>query len=147
MNWSGWIPASCTGAAGSLGPETIAAVGVPFGQDSGPPGPNLIRFRVSDMAGQSSISGDLAAAVDSAPPTAPPGLWSTSHTPGTWSNPPRYRRSAIRQRFGQRCGRLLDSVGSRTGEPSGPELDTTAVVNTSSPLADAANWIGRLSDR
>ena len=140
-NWSGRIPASCTGAAGSLGPETIAAVGVPFGQDSGPSGPNLIRFRVSDMAGQSSISGDLAAAVDSAPPTAPPGLWSTSHTPGTWSNAPTVS-AQWNPASDSGSGVAGYSIQWDHVPDSLPDLslDTTAVVNTSSPLADAANW-------
>ncbi|MEX1311749.1 MAG: prealbumin-like fold domain-containing protein, partial [Candidatus Sulfomarinibacteraceae bacterium] len=139
--WSGWIPASCTGAAGSLGPETVTAVGVPFGQDSGPSGPNLIRFRISDMADQSSISGDFAAAVDSAPPTVPPSLLSTSHTPGVWSNAPS---------VSAQWNPASDSGSGVAGYSiqwdhlpvSDPDLsvDTTAVVHTSSPLADAVNW-------
>lgn len=84
-SWSSWQAAGCTGAGGSTTPERVYA-DVPFGQESGSAGPNLVKFRISDRAGNRGVSPVYAVMIDSLPPWNPPALFSTSHTPGEWLN-------------------------------------------------------------
>ena len=77
--WSDWIPADVTGADGATDALTIRAVEVAFNQDSG--SLNMIRFRISDMAGNVGTSVDSIIKIDS---TAPAG-W-TGVSPSGWFN-------------------------------------------------------------
>jgi hypothetical protein len=84
MSWSGWIGASVSGFDGSTGVETITASGVPFFQDSGTQ--NMIHFQISDMAGNSAMSGDYTIQIDTQAPDSwnnidPSGWYTASQTP------------------------------------------------------------------
>jgi hypothetical protein len=84
-SWSEWLPAGCTGTGASTAPERVYA-DVPFSQDSGPDGPNLVNFKILDRAGNPGESPVYKVMIDSIPPWNPPAMFSTSHTPGEWSN-------------------------------------------------------------
>jgi hypothetical protein len=88
--WSGWETAECTGSDGTTVPQTIRAVQVPFGQDSGP-APfyegNWIKFRIEDMAGNVGVSGPYLVKIDTTPPDNP-DTFSSSHWPGVWEEDP-----------------------------------------------------------
>ena len=68
--WSDWLPASVTGANGSISGETVSALSVQFCQDS--MDGNLVRFRVSDRAGNTGESDPCVVQID----TVAPGEWS-----------------------------------------------------------------------
>jgi hypothetical protein len=67
-SWSAWQPASCTGSAGTLTPETITTAAVPFEQDSQPTDVNLIRFRITDLGGNTGESGVHSVLIDTTAP-------------------------------------------------------------------------------
>jgi hypothetical protein len=84
-SWSSWKPADCTGSPGVTTTQTISAVGVFFTQDSGPAPHthNQIRFRVSDVAGNTGYSGAYIVHIDTVPPTNPTSFPDSSpHLPG-----------------------------------------------------------------
>ncbi len=86
--WSSWKPADCTGSPGVTTTQTISAMGVVFTRDSGPfpHTRNQIRFRVSDVAGNTGYSGEYLVKIDTIPPTNPI-TFTSSHWPGgAWSD-------------------------------------------------------------
>ncbi|MFC1879138.1 hypothetical protein ACFLZW_04435 [Chloroflexota bacterium] len=84
-SWSNWQPAGCTGPGGSTTPERVYAI-VPFWQDSGTAGLNQVMFKILDRVGNPGVSPIYTVNVDMTPPWNPPAMFSTSHTPGEWSN-------------------------------------------------------------
>lgn len=83
--WTAWEPAACTGSDGTSDPQTISAV-VTFGQDGGGGGPNRVRFRIDDMAGNPGMSGEYLVYLDTVPPANPTSLTSASHAAYVWSH-------------------------------------------------------------
>ena len=77
--WTEWASAAVTGTDGSTENQTVTAAAVPFGQDSA--SQNMIRFRISDMAGNMGTSGDYVIMMD----TKGPGNW-TLLSPSGWFN-------------------------------------------------------------
>ena len=86
--WSSWKPALCTGSPGMTTTQTISAVGVVFGQDSGPlHNLNQIKFQVKDMAGNTGYSDAYIVYIDSTPPNNPTDFPDSSHWPGgSWES-------------------------------------------------------------
>jgi hypothetical protein len=81
--WSAWKSAGCTGSDGVTTPQTIEAPNVKFNQDSGPwpHDLNQVKFRISDMAGNTGYSGAYVVYIDTTPPTNPI-TFTSSHWPG-----------------------------------------------------------------
>jgi len=77
--WSDWIEAPMTGTDGTTGAQTLTASGVPFNQDSATL--NKIRFRMTDLAGNTGVSNDYTILIDLAAPAG----W-TAISPSTWFN-------------------------------------------------------------
>jgi hypothetical protein len=75
--WSAWASATSTGTDGATDAQTLTALNVPFGADSGLL--NKIRFRISDMALNLGISQDYVIRID----TKSPGSWN-GITPSGW---------------------------------------------------------------
>jgi len=86
--WSAWESASCTGSDGVTTTQTIGATSVKFNQDSGPwpHDLNQVKFRVSDMVGNTGYSGDYVVYVDTTPPTNPITFTSSHWPAGGWEN-------------------------------------------------------------
>jgi len=83
VSWNGpWLPAGCSGVAGTTLTQTCAAKNVLFEQDS--EAMNRIEFRVSDMAGYAACR-TCTIPIDTVPPTfgslAPQDLVTTTRTP------------------------------------------------------------------
>ena len=68
--WSAWTATNVSGLDGNTTMQTISVAAVPFDQDSGTL--NMIRFRISDITGNTGTSGDYVIMID-------------THTPGNWS--------------------------------------------------------------
>jgi len=66
--WNGWISATCTGSDGTTDYQTITASNVPFNQDSETQ--NKIKFKISDMAGNTVESSVYTVKIDATPPSA-----------------------------------------------------------------------------
>jgi hypothetical protein len=140
-SWSAWLPATCSGSHGSPGPEMITASNVPFGQDSAPSGANQITFSISDLGGNTGHSGTWAVAIDSVPPTSPPAIWSSSHTPGAWSNNDRVNVQWSPGSDGD-SGIAGYSVLWDHSPATVPDatFETAGTSWVSDPLADATDW-------
>lgn len=82
--WSDWEPAACTGTSGTTAPQTISAT-VPYEGDGGASGPNRVRFRIADMAGNVGTSGEYVVKIDTVTPANPTSLTSPSHMVNVWS--------------------------------------------------------------
>lgn len=86
--WSSWLPAKCSGSDGTHDPQTLTALEVPFGQDSGP-SPlyegNWVKFRIEDTAGNVGTSGEYLVKIDTTPPDNP-NTFTSSHWPGVWED-------------------------------------------------------------
>jgi hypothetical protein len=140
FSWSSWLPAACTSSGGDTSPQTVSTT-VAFGQDGGPGAQNLVRFRISDRAGNVGSSPNYTVLIDTVPPPNPASLFSPSHSVATWSNNNRVTAQwsgAVDDRSGL-AGYSYEWSQSPTTLP-GPWVDTSSVVVTSSPLADANNW-------
>jgi hypothetical protein len=86
--WSGWQPATCTGANGTTAMQTVSVQNVPFNQDSGPAplyAGNLVKFRIRDVAGNIGHSDEYLVTIDTTPPVDP-DTFSSSHWPGVWED-------------------------------------------------------------
>ena len=140
-SWSAWLPAACSGSHGSPGPETITAGNVPFGQDSAPSGENQIEFFISDLGGNTGYSGTWAVAIDSVPAASPPAIWSSSHTPGAWSNDDRVTVQWSPGSDGD-SGIAGYSVLWDHGPATVPDttFETVGTSWVSDSLADATDW-------
>ena len=66
--WNGWISATCTGSDSTTDYQTITASNVPFNQDSETQ--NKIKFKISDMAGNTVESSVYTVKIDATPPSA-----------------------------------------------------------------------------
>lgn len=140
FSWSSWLPAACTGSGGETSPQTVSAT-VAFGQDGGPGAQNLVRFRISDRAGNVGTSPNYTVLIDTVPPPNPASLFSPSHSVAAWSNNNRVTAQwsgAVDDRSGI-AGYSYEWSQSPTTLP-GPWVDSSSVVVTSSALADANNW-------
>ena len=74
--WSGYLPASVSGASGVTTTQTMTAANVPFNQDS--TAQNVIEFSLADMVGNVGKAQGVVK-IDITPPTAPASLTSSSH--------------------------------------------------------------------
>lgn len=82
--WSAWMAATSTGSDGTTDFQTITAANVPFNQDSGTS--NLIRFRITDMEGNTGTSPDYTIRIDTVAPdvnSTTPADGATGVTPPT----------------------------------------------------------------
>ena len=69
QNWTAAPSVNCSGPSGSLAPENVTAWSVPFDRDSS--SMDLIRFNVSDVAGNWNVSPAYTIKIDATPPDAP----------------------------------------------------------------------------
>ena len=84
-SWSSWIEADdCTGDDGTTDYETITEFSVPFNHDSDPIDKCQIRFKISDMAGNTNESPAYIVKIDSEDPPKPIISSSTHPDEGEW---------------------------------------------------------------
>jgi hypothetical protein len=138
-DWSDWEPASCTGAPGATGPQTLSAL-APFETDGGAAGPNRVRFRIADMAGNLGNGPEYIVKIDTVAPSNPTELSSPTHAVNTWTQ----ATSAMTAWSGASDDRSGISGYAYTWDhapatvPDGWDTSDTSV--TGYPLSDAGDW-------
>jgi hypothetical protein len=139
-SWSDWEPADCTGSNGTTSPQVVSAT-VRFDQDGGATGPNKVRFRIEDMAGNFGTSGEYIVKIDTVAPANPTTLSSPSHSVNVWSNNNKVTiqwSGASDDRSGI-CGYSYSWSHSPTTVPDS-SLDTSQTSLVDYPLGDAGDW-------
>jgi hypothetical protein len=67
-SYSAWLPASLSGTDGTTSTQTLSVSAIPFDQDSATQ--NKVKFRVSDVSGNSSESTAYLMQIDASPPSS-----------------------------------------------------------------------------
>ncbi len=138
LTWSALAPASISGSNGSTSTQSITALNVAFGQDSGTL--NEIEFRASDVVGNLGTA-QATIKIDITPPTAPTAISSSDHTVNVWSNDNTISISwsgATDATSGVYAYSVLFDQNPTTLPP--PTVNGFAGSFTSSALADGSNW-------
>jgi hypothetical protein len=81
--WTEWDPASCTGRNGTKATQTVSA-SAGFSQDSGPLGPDMVRFRIRDVAGNMGQSPAYPLKIDTISPLKPNSVNCSTHPTSMW---------------------------------------------------------------
>jgi hypothetical protein len=143
-SWSSFFPAAISGSNGSTSTQSITALNVPFGQDSGTQ--NRLEFRAADMVGNIGTV-QAVVQIDVTPPTTPTVL-NASHALSTWSNDNTIdiNWSGATDATSGVNGYSVSFDQNPTGLPD-TTVDTFVTSSTSPALADGNNWYAHVRVR